>query len=116
MPENATPTPAGLPPVPAQPLPTTENGTAAVPPQVRQAAEAAVGAVGGGGVGVAAARNEPPASGDAVALPGLETSLPAGEINGLASAVTNGGPQNEAAIMAGENGAEGEAPVQAVSA
>ncbi|POY71982.1 putative Polynucleotide adenylyltransferase [Rhodotorula taiwanensis] len=98
VPENATPTPAGLPPVPVQPLPTNENGAAAVPQEVRHAAEVAVGATGGAGEnatnGVADASGQP-----AVSLPGLETSLPVGEINGLASAVTNGGPQNQAAIM-----------------
>ncbi|GAA5980244.1 hypothetical protein JCM10908_001585 [Rhodotorula pacifica] len=107
VPENTTPTPAGLPPVPIQPLATNENGatsTTAVPPQVRKAAEAVVGTTtGGAGAGAEQAD-------DAVALPGLETSLPAGEINGLASAVTNGGPQNEAAIMAGENGTDGVPP------
>lgn len=100
VPENATPTPAGLPPVPIQPpIPTNENGTATVPQDVRQAAEAVVGITGS-----APAAPTESSQGDAVALPGLETSLPVGEITGLASAVTNGGPQNEAAIMAGENG------------
>ncbi|GAA6061700.1 hypothetical protein JCM10212_005992 [Sporobolomyces blumeae] len=37
-----------------------------------------------------------------VSVPGLETSLPAGEMSGLAQAVVNGGAENEAAIMAGE--------------
>lgn len=102
VPENATPTPAGLPPVPIQPpIPTNENGTASVPQDVRQAAEAVVGITGSA---PAAAAPTGSSQGDAVALPGLETSLPVGEITGLASAVTNGGPQNEAAIMAGENG------------
>jgi hypothetical protein len=101
VPENATPTPAGLPPVPIQPpIPTNENGTATVPQDVRQAAEAVVGVTGSAPAAPAAESSQ----GDAVALPGLETSLPVGEITGLASAVTNGGPQNEAAIMAGENG------------
>lgn len=105
VPENATPTPAGLPPVPIQPtIPTNENGTATVPQDVRQAAEAVVGITGSAAAPAAAAPAES-SPGDAVALPGLETSLPVGEITGLASAVTNGGPQNEAAIMAGENGA-----------
>ncbi|GAA5838297.1 hypothetical protein JCM5353_006843 [Sporobolomyces roseus] len=37
-----------------------------------------------------------------VSVPGLETSLPAGEMNGLAQAVMNGGAENEAAVMMGE--------------
>ncbi|GAA5878168.1 hypothetical protein JCM3774_004317 [Rhodotorula dairenensis] len=117
VPENATPTPAGLPPVPTQPLPIDENGTTAIPQQVRQAAEAVVGTASGADreqQQLRSVASQPEGPNEAVALPGLETSLPAAEINGLASAVTNGGPQNEAAIMAGENGTE--APLPTVSA
>ncbi|GAA6011631.1 hypothetical protein JCM8202_004094 [Rhodotorula sphaerocarpa] len=136
VPENVTPTPSGLPPVPMQPLPTTENGTsAAVPPEVRQAAESAAGASTGptgtagdpttASAAASLSPSAPPAlaapptkatESPAVALPGLETSLPVGEINGLASAVTNGGPQNQAAMMSqGENG-NGEQPPPPVNA
>ncbi|GAA5870059.1 hypothetical protein JCM16303_001884 [Sporobolomyces ruberrimus] len=38
----------------------------------------------------------------AVSVPGLETTVPAGEMNGLVQAVMNGGAENEAAVMMGE--------------
>ncbi|GAA5922355.1 polynucleotide adenylyltransferase PAP1 [Sporobolomyces koalae] len=38
----------------------------------------------------------------AVAVPGLNTSLPAGEMSGVAQAVMNGGVENETAVMMGE--------------
>jgi hypothetical protein len=38
----------------------------------------------------------------AVSVPGLETTVPAGEMDGLVQAVMNGGAENEAAVMMGE--------------
>ncbi|BGP12806.1 hypothetical protein JCM10213_008067 [Rhodosporidiobolus nylandii] len=93
VPEPATPTPAGIPPTAPQngPLPTPTEKT-------RAAAEAVAGAD--------ASPAAPPPAADSsesgVAIPGLATSLPAAEMGGLASAVANGGPQNEAAVMMGE--------------
>ncbi|BGO96658.1 Poly(A) polymerase [Rhodotorula toruloides] len=113
VPENATPTPAGLPPVPV------ENGPIPTPlEKTREAAEVAIGATPTGETPGAAAMNPPPTAASAapsqpsVTLPGLNSTLPVGELNGLASAVTNGGPQNEAALMAGET----PAPVAASTA
>ncbi|GAA6001779.1 hypothetical protein JCM10207_002316 [Rhodosporidiobolus poonsookiae] len=113
VPEAATPTPSGLPPpsVPSGPLPTPTEKT-------REAAEAVVGAsnssssaAGGAGAGTGAGAQAAPAQ-PGVAIPGLATTLPAGEMGGLASAVANGGPQNEAAVMSGEQ-PTAPTPVQA---
>lgn len=38
----------------------------------------------------------------AVAIPGLNTTVPAGEVSGMVQAVVNGGAENEAAVMMGE--------------
>ncbi|GAA5908182.1 polynucleotide adenylyltransferase PAP1 [Sporobolomyces salmoneus] len=44
-----------------------------------------------------------PVGGDsAVSVPGLETTVPAGEMDGLVQAVMNGGAENETAVMMGE--------------
>ncbi|GAA5915933.1 hypothetical protein JCM8208_003669 [Rhodotorula glutinis] len=115
VPECATPNPQGLPPTPtpapgALPSPTD---------QVRQAAEAAVGvppsasASAGEGAGAGAATGAGAGGASAVAIPGLKTSLPAGELDGLAAAVVNGGPANETAVMAGEQPTEQQSPQQA---
>ncbi|BGP44856.1 polynucleotide adenylyltransferase [Rhodotorula kratochvilovae] len=96
VPESATPNPAGLPPVPV-------DGAvgAGMPTPTEKTREAAEAAAGVGMVDEGAS-----AGGEAVAIPGLNTSLPAGELNGLASAVTNGGEANEAAVMSGEQPTE----------
>ncbi|GAA5857214.1 hypothetical protein JCM8547_009376 [Rhodosporidiobolus lusitaniae] len=102
VPEAATPTPAGIPPTPPQ------TGPHPTPPEkTKEAAEMVAGA---SSTGASAAPGAVPAAGgtraggDApgVAIPGLATSLPAGEMDGLVAAVANGGPANEAAVMAGE--------------
>ncbi|GJN91671.1 hypothetical protein Rhopal_004694-T1 [Rhodotorula paludigena] len=109
VPESATPNPAGLPPVSAEPTPLATPSE-----KTREAAEMAVGATptmetdsplvaastGAGGAGASA----PPQP--AVSIPGLSSSLPAAELNGLASAVTNGGEANETAVMSGEQPTE----------
>ncbi|GAA5918850.1 hypothetical protein JCM1841_002772 [Sporobolomyces salmonicolor] len=98
VPEGATPVPSGIPPVPVDQIPPPTP-----PEETLEAAEAAVGG------SFATSVQKPPTNPDAnppsppsVAVPGLETSLPAGEMNGLAAAVINGGAENEAAVMAGE--------------
>ncbi|GAA5969485.1 hypothetical protein JCM21900_002753 [Sporobolomyces salmonicolor] len=98
VPEGATPVPSGIPPVPVDQIPP--------PTPTEETLEAAEAAVGGS---FATSVQKPSTNPDAnplslpsVAVPGLETSLPAGEMNGLAAAVINGGAENEAAVMAGE--------------
>ncbi|GAA5832256.1 hypothetical protein JCM11251_004297 [Rhodosporidiobolus azoricus] len=92
VPESATPTPAGIPPTPPQlaTLPTPMEKSL-------EAAEAVVGTLSASPAAASTVSSQP-----GVAIPGLATTLPAGELGGLAAAVANGGPQNEAAVMSGE--------------
>ncbi|GAA5894366.1 hypothetical protein JCM5296_005149 [Sporobolomyces johnsonii] len=98
VPEGATPMPNGIPPVPVDQVPP--------PTPTEKTLEAAEAAVGGSPATPAkkppTSPNSNPPAPPSVSVPGLETSLPAGEMNGLAAAVINGGAENEAAVMAGE--------------